>query len=1111
MKSSASAGAFDSLRVSVPEEGDYILSGQLTKYTDHGIIHWAIDGKNVGQPIDTYTATPSVVPFTVGESVHLVRGDHELKLTVTGTNTASGGERFHAGIDTVTLTKTTVNPTLPAGTSVVARDHNTNTYDEGKPDGQAYHLVTTATDGARIDGYADDVELRVTKHGYDAPIGGTSGWTLKTATSVTTDALGAKLTAYVKYDTSGHALESRKPGSNGNDAGTVKSVFYTATSNPDDAACGNRPEWAGLPCVTMPGGAVTGADATRMPTTLPVKRITRYSPFNEPEETTETNAGKSRKTVTTYDSLDRIVSTEITSDEGKPLPKVTTEYDPATGDAVKTTADGKSLTKIMDSLGRLISYTDADGATTTTEFDRFGKPVKVSDPTGSTAYTYDRAKEPRGLVTSISDSVGGEFAAKYGPDGQLVEQTYPGGIVRKDTYNAVGEATSRSYTRSSDSMVIWAQTTDISTQGQVAKDTSSTATRSYPSYQYDRLGRLVKAEQTTVSTGCVTRQYAFDAHSNRLSKQTSPRGSAGECSTAGATAENHTYDNADRLTDAGYVYDAFGRTVKTATGATNTYWANDRVAAQEKGDTKQEWAVDAAHRLTAFTTSKKQADGTWANATSKLNHYGDDSDEVRWAVEDTTQGAVTRNVSGPDGDLVATTSRTGDVQLQLTNLFGSVVVTTDTALTKPAVLDFDEFGIPQDGQAQVRYGWLGGKQRSAEAQDGDILMGARLYSPALGRFLQVDPVPGGNAGPYDYCTGDPINCTDLDGNWGMPKWLKKTVEVVAKVAEVASVIPGPIGAIAATVSAVSYAATGNWEKAAEMAVTAVAATVGAGPVVKAAVTAVRATRAATRVERAASAARTAYRSTATAAKRVFAKCNSFAPDTPVLLADGSYRPISDIEIGDRVVASDPTTGESLAEPVLDVIVGYGTKHLIGIGTGSTPGAPGLVVTDEHPLWVEGRGWTPAAQVEPGDLLVSPEGVRTTVTVRVDYGPRTDELVYNLTVGDLHTFTVLSGDDEVLTHNDGVTCPHNRPPHSKFTRAQKLKVWAANKLKYAGFNRCEACRIVVKKPKKSQKGVTPPRNEGQVDHVYPKSKGGVGCGRCNGELLCRVCNRTKSNH
>ncbi|MEV8321588.1 ricin-type beta-trefoil lectin domain protein [Kitasatospora sp. NPDC056731] len=1038
----AAAGAFDAMRVTVPEEGEYVLSGQLTKNSDHGVIQWAIDGKDVGQRIDTYSASAAVAPYTTGAPVKLTRGDHELKLTVVDTNAASSGERFHTGIDTVTLTKATVNPTLAAGTSVVARDHNTNTYDEGKPDGQAYHLVTTATDGARIDGYADDVELRVTKTGYDTPIGGTSGWKLKTATSVTTDALGAKLTSLVKYDASRRALESRKPGSNGNDAGTVKTVFYTAGTNPDDAACANRPEWAGLPCVTTPGGAVTGADASRMPTTLPVKRVTRYSAFNEPEETTETNAGKSRKTVTVYNEVDRIVSTEITSDDGKPLPKVTTEYDAATGGIVKTTADGKSLTRVLDALGRLISYTDADGSTTTTEFDRFGKPVKVSDQTGSTAYAYDRAKEPRGLVTSINDSVAGEFTAKYGPDGQLVEQTYPGGIVRKDTFNAVGEATGRTYTRTSDNTVVWAQTTDMSTQGQVAKDTSSTATRSY---QYDRLGRLVKAEQTTVATGCVTRQYAFDAHSNRLSKQTSPRGAAGECSTAGATAENHTYDSADRLTDAGFVYDAFGRTVKTATGATNTYWANDRVAAQEKGDTKQEWAVDAAHRLTAFTTAKKQADGSWANATSKLNHYGDDSDEVRWTIEDTTQGTLTRNVSGLDADLVATTSKTGDVQLQLTNLFGSVVVTTDTALTKPVVLDFDEFGIPQDGQANVRYGWLGGKERSAEAQDGDILMGARLYSPALGRFLQIDPVPGGNASPYDYCTGDPINCTDLDGNWGMPKWLKKTVEVVAKVAEVASYIPGPIGAIAAAVSSVSYAATGNWEKAAEMAVTAAAQVVGAGPVVRVAAAAVKSTRAATRVGRAASESRAVYRGAApkmkSAAKNCGCACkrrNSFAPDTLVLMADGSRLPIHEIGIGDRVMAIDPQTGEASEQPVLDVIVGYGDKHMVQIDTDLDPLTKPLEATSNHPLWVVGRGWVEAGEVSPGDDLLGSDGATSTVTSTVDLGELSGELVYNLTVGDLHTFVVItSGGSEILAHNDEL------PPACKL--GNKLNEADANKI------------------------------------------------------------------
>jgi hypothetical protein len=53
------------------------------------------------------------------------------------------------------------------------------------------------------------------------------------------------------------------------------------------------------------------------------------------------------------------------------------------------------------------------------------------------------------------------------------------------------------------------------------------------------------------------------------------------------------------------------------------------------------------------------------------------------------------------------------------------------------------------------------------------LMGVRLYNPTTGRFLSVDPIAGGNANPYEYCSGDPVNCVDLDGRWGWRKTWKK--------------------------------------------------------------------------------------------------------------------------------------------------------------------------------------------------------------------------------------------------------------------------------------------------------------------------------------------------
>ncbi|MEV7028553.1 carbohydrate-binding protein, partial [Kitasatospora sp. NPDC093558] len=134
-----------SFRVSVPEEGEYQLTALLTKAADYGVVQLSIDGQNVGGTFDGYNPTVTTTSYTAGSTVRLARGDHELRLTVTGKNPAAVAPYYQAGLDRVTLTKTTLNPTLPAGTPVVARDHNTNTYDEGKPDGKAYHLVTTAT------------------------------------------------------------------------------------------------------------------------------------------------------------------------------------------------------------------------------------------------------------------------------------------------------------------------------------------------------------------------------------------------------------------------------------------------------------------------------------------------------------------------------------------------------------------------------------------------------------------------------------------------------------------------------------------------------------------------------------------------------------------------------------------------------------------------------------------------------------------------------------------------------------------------------------------------------------------------------------------------------
>ena len=72
-----------------------------------------------------------------------------------------------------------------------------------------------------------------------------------------------------------------------------------------------------------------------------------------------------------------------------------------------------------------------------------------------------------------------------------------------------------------------------------------------------------------------------------------------------------------------------------------------------------------------------------------------------------------RSVSGPTGDIVATTTTSPAVDL---------VNSTQEAT---------EFGTPRDSTqlGTVRYGWLGAKTRSADNPSGLTRMGVRLYTP----------------------------------------------------------------------------------------------------------------------------------------------------------------------------------------------------------------------------------------------------------------------------------------------------------------------------------------------------------------------------------------------
>ncbi|NUS13574.1 MAG: DNRLRE domain-containing protein [Streptomyces sp.] len=654
---------------------------------------------------------------------------------------------------------------LAAGSVVPARQHTVTAYDQGRPtDGSAtvQNQVTSVTVGAAVDGYPADADTRTTTTAYD--------WAKGLPVRKVIDPDGLKLATTTAYDGQGRVTRLSLPKSGGSDAGTTVTTYWSATGT---GPCAGHPEWADLLCSTAPAGAITGGGAN--PAQLPTRTV-EYDRWGSDAKVTEVSGSVTRTTTSTYDPAGRPVRTSVTGGTGTAVPDTVTGYDPATGDVATITAGGRTVSRGYDALGRETSYSDGAGNTATTAYDALNRPVRTTDSAPSTTtYAYDTAKDPRGLETSRTDSVAGTIGAAYDADGKLATQSLPGGYTLAVTRDETGAPTSRIYTRDSDGLTLATDAAGDTVHGQEAVHASDTGAEGYT---YDAAGRLTHVDDTRA--GVTThRTYGFDDDTNRTSLTTATDNPDGTAGSPSSTA--YTYDSADRLTTVGgtaVTYDAFGRTTVQANGTTTGYYTDDLVHDQTAGGTRTTWTLDAAQRLASWTTESRGADGTWTQSAARTNHYGDDSDSPSWTQEDAA--TITRDVKGSEGDLDAVTGAAGGTVLQLTDLHGdvSVQLPLDTAQA-PVVMAWDEYGNAETdtaGAQAARYGWTGAKERSAETASGDVLMGVRLFDQQTGRFLSVDPVPGGSADAYDFCGADPVNCYDLGGRWWGSGWWKKVLK-----------------------------------------------------------------------------------------------------------------------------------------------------------------------------------------------------------------------------------------------------------------------------------------------------------------------------------------------